>query len=144
MRQVVDAQAIAKWDALNRRSVPEAPEAVMLLDAFAKIDARPPLRKLPAVVLSGDKPWQPPAAAREGDSAGGVTFADWRALQRRLATSLDAKLVETTRSGHNVHAYAPQLVIDSIREVVESARAGGPAHARQTFRKEFAASSSAP
>jgi len=96
----------------------------MLIDAFAKIDAMPPLRKLPAVVLSGDKPWQPPSLAQENDSAS-VTFTDWRTLQGLLATSLNAKLVETTNSGHNVYLYAPQLVIDAIRGIVESVRAGG-------------------
>lgn len=123
VRQVAGVEAVAKWDALNQRSTLEAPEAVMLGDAFAKIDALPALRQLPAVVLSGDKPWQQPSAAPQGDPASPVTFADWRKLQRLLAASLDAKLVETTNSGHNVHAYAPQLVIDAIREVVESARA---------------------
>ena len=36
MREVASPEAVAKWDALNQRSVPEAPEAVMLLDAFAQ------------------------------------------------------------------------------------------------------------
>ena len=52
----------------------------MLIDAFAKIDATPPLRELPAVVLSADKPWQPPSASKESDPAAGVTFADWRSV----------------------------------------------------------------
>ena len=125
MRQVVGPEALATWDASNRTSAPEAPEAVMLIDAFAKIDATPPLRELPAVVLSADKPWQPPSASKEGDPAGGVTFADWQTSERLLATSLNARLVATTKSGHNVYAYEPELVIDAIREVVESVRAGG-------------------
>jgi pimeloyl-ACP methyl ester carboxylesterase len=37
MREIVSPEAVAKWDEFNRRSVPEAPEAVMLIDAFAKI-----------------------------------------------------------------------------------------------------------
>ncbi len=85
----------------------------------------PALRELPAVVLSADKPWQPPSAAQEGDPAAGVTFADWRTSERLLATSLNAKLIAATKSGHNIYAYAPQLVIDAIREVVEAVRAGG-------------------
>jgi pimeloyl-ACP methyl ester carboxylesterase len=124
IREVASPEAVAKWDASNRASVPEAPEAVMLIDAFAKIDATPPFREVPAVVLSADKPWQPPSASKESDPASGVTFTDWRTSQRLLATSLNARLVAATKSGHNVYAYAPQLVIDAIREVVESARAG--------------------
>lgn len=125
IREVATPEAVAKWDASNRMSAPEAPEAVMLIDAFAKIDAKPPLRELPAVVLSADKPWQPPSASNNSAPDVSVTFADWRASERLLATSLDAKLVATTKSGHNVYAYSPQLVIGAIREVVESVRAGG-------------------
>jgi pimeloyl-ACP methyl ester carboxylesterase len=127
LRDVSSPQAIAKWDAFNRTSTPEAPEAVMLINAFTKLDAMPPLRQLPAVVLSADKPWQPPSASKESDPAAGVTFADWRASQEMLATSLNASLVATTNSGHNVYAYAPELVVDAIREVVESVRTGGVA-----------------
>lgn len=125
IREVVSPEALAKWDEANRRSTPEAPEAVMLVDAFTKSDAMPALRELPAVVLSADKPWQPPSAAQGGDPAAGVTFADWRTSERLLATSLNARLVATTKSGHNIYAYAPQLVIDAIREVVDAVRAGG-------------------
>ena len=44
IRQVASPEAVATWDALNQRSVPEAPEAVLLLDAFRKIDAAAPQR----------------------------------------------------------------------------------------------------
>lgn len=123
MREIVSREAVAKWDEFNRRSVPEAPEAVMLIDAFAKIDATSPLRELPAVVLSADKPWQPPSAPTESDPVGGVSFADWETSQNLLATSLSAKFVTKTNSGHNIYAYSPQLVIDASREVVDAVRA---------------------
>ena len=126
MRQIANPEAVAKWDAFNRRSAPEAPEAVMLTDAFAKIDAAAPLRELPAVVLAADKPWQPPSAPKDNDPAAGVTFADWQASEKLLATSLNAKLVTKTNSGHNIYAYSPQLVIDAIREVVDAVRNGEP------------------
>jgi pimeloyl-ACP methyl ester carboxylesterase len=124
MRQIASPEAVAKWDEFNRRSVPQAPEAVMLTDAFAKIGATSQLRELPAVVLSADKPWRPPSAAKESESAAGVTFADWEASGNLLATALNAKHVTKTRSGHNIHAYSPQLVIDAVREVVDAVRAG--------------------
>ena len=130
MRQVASPEAVAKWDEVNRRSVPEAPEAVMLIDAFAKIDAASPLRELPAVVLSADKPWQPPSAQKESDPVGGVTFADWEASEKLLATSLNAKFVTKTNSGHNIYAYSPQLVIDAIREVVDDVRSDAKRTAR--------------
>ena len=54
MTNVASPQAVEAWDASNRISSPEAPEAVELLDAFAKIEAAPPRRELPAIVLSAD------------------------------------------------------------------------------------------
>lgn len=44
-------------------------------------------------------------------------------MQRLLVSSRHARLVEKTKSGHNIHAYSPRLVIDAIREVVESVQA---------------------
>lgn len=124
MRQVASPEDVATWDEFNRTSVPEAPEAVMLLDAFAKIDATSPLRELPAVVLGADKPWLPPSTAKESERAGGVTFAEWQASVKLLAASLNARFVTETNSGHNIYAYSPQLVIDAIREVVDAVRNG--------------------
>lgn len=124
MREVASAEAVAKWDEVNRRSVPEAPEGVLLLDAFAKIDATAPLRELPAVVLAADKPWQPPSTPKEDLALGGVTFVEWQASEHRLAAALNARLVTETHSGHNVYAYSPALVIDAVREVVEAVRSG--------------------
>jgi pimeloyl-ACP methyl ester carboxylesterase len=124
MQRIASPEALAKWDEVNRRSSPGAPEGVMLIDAFAKIDAASPLRALPAVVLSADKPWQPPSASKESQEAAGVTFADWEASEELLATTLNAKHVAKTRSGHAIYAYSPQLVVDAIREVVDAARRG--------------------
>jgi pimeloyl-ACP methyl ester carboxylesterase len=124
MREVASFEAVAKWDASNGRSVPEAPEAVMLLDAFDKIDALPPQRPLPAVVLRADKPWQPPSTPKEELAAGRVTFVEWQASEERLAESLGTPLVTETRSGHNIYAYSPALVIDAVHAVVEAVRNG--------------------
>lgn len=121
MQKVASPKALAAWDAGNKVSVPEAPEAVQLLDAFAKIEAAPRARALPAIVLSADKPWPgaTPSAPAEGEA---VTFADWLASGDLLAKSLDAPHVTRTDSGHNIYQYAPQLVVDAIREVVDEIR----------------------
>ena len=124
IRDVASAEAVEKWDAANRKSDPAAPEAVMLIDAYARIDAAPPLGELPAVVLSSDKPWQPPSTPKDSGPAGGVTFADWQASEKLLATTLKAKFVPSTNSGHNIYAYSPQIVIDAIHEVVDAVRRG--------------------
>jgi hypothetical protein len=42
------------------------PEAVELLDAIGRIEASPPLPERPAIVLSADKPWPPPAPDAHG------------------------------------------------------------------------------
>jgi len=54
-----------------------------------------------------------------------VTFADWQVSEKLLAKSLGAKLVTSANSGHKIYAYSPEFVIDAIREVVGSVRAGG-------------------
>jgi pimeloyl-ACP methyl ester carboxylesterase len=121
IEQVVSAEALGAWDAGNRLSIPQAPEAVEILDAIERIEAAPPLPARPAVVLSADKPWHPPAS--DGTAAAApVTFADWLAAQELLAESLDARHVTKTDSGHNVYLYDPNLVVDAIREVVGEAR----------------------
>lgn len=124
LRQVSSPAQLRKWDEANRQSVPQAPEAVMLLDAFDKIDAAAAPHERPAVVLAGDKPWQPPSASPQSDVAGGVGFADWKASQALLAKSLNARFVGHTNSGHNIQAYSPQLVIDAVRQVVDAVRTG--------------------
>ena len=71
-----------------------------------------------------------PSAQKESDPVGGVTFADWDASEKLLATSLKAKFVTKTNSGHNIYAYSPQLVIDAIREVVDDVRSDAKRTAR--------------
>jgi pimeloyl-ACP methyl ester carboxylesterase len=123
MKAVASPKAVAAWDASNRMSAPEAPEAVELLDAFAKIEAAPPRRELPAMVLSADKPWPDigatPSAATDGAT---VTFSDWLASGALLAKSLDAPHITQTNSGHNIYQYSPQVVVDAIRKVVDEVR----------------------
>ena len=131
MREVASPEAVAKWDAFNRRSVPEAPEAVMLIDAFAKIDAASPLRELPAVVLSCRQAMAT-AIRRKGERSGWPASPSrtGEASETLLATSLNAKFVTKTNSGHNIYAYSPQLVIDAIREVVDDVRSDAKRTAR--------------
>jgi pimeloyl-ACP methyl ester carboxylesterase len=121
IKEVVSPGKLANWDAINRVSTPTAPEAVELADAIDKIDAAPPGPKVPAIVLSADKPWRSsPADAVAGGEM--VTFADWLAAQDLLAASLGARHVKQTRSGHHVYLYEPRLVVRAIREVANEAR----------------------
>jgi len=108
---------LARWDKLNGMSSSEAPEAVELLDAFAKINAAPELPHLPTIVLSADKPWDPDQIAALANKVGGalVSWDEWLAAQDLLAASEPGKHVKHTDSGHFVYTYAPQLVVDAIR-----------------------------
>ena len=131
IRQEASAEELVGWDASHRVSNPAAPEAVELLDAIERIEASRPLPERLAVVLSADKPSQSPAPVAHGQTSGGmITFAELLAAQDLLAASLHAKHIKDTKSGHNVYLYEPQLVIDSIREVVEAVRSGSRQLAR--------------
>jgi pimeloyl-ACP methyl ester carboxylesterase len=62
---------------------------------------------------------------------GYVTDAAQKTAQQRLARLVpNAKHITKTNSGHEIHKEQPQLVIDSIREVVEAVRSGGGQMAR--------------
>jgi hypothetical protein len=71
-----------------------------------------------------------PSAQKESDPVARVTFADWQASEKLLATSLNAKFVTNTNSGHNIYAYSPKLVIGAIREVVDDVRSDAKRTAR--------------
>ena len=116
IEQAATASKLARWDELHRSTAPGT-EGVEVLDALARLDAVPALRRLPAVVLSADKPYRTDLLPPE-DVEASVTFTDWRDQQERLAARLGAEHVTTTNSGHHVYLYSPQLVIDAIREVV--------------------------
>jgi len=75
----------------------------------------PRVLPVPVVLLTSDK--------RFDFGAGGAeTWRAWRTAQDRLAKFLNAKHVSHTNSGHAIQMEQPQLVIDSIREVVDAVR----------------------
>jgi hypothetical protein len=54
---------------------------------------------------------------------GYITDAAQKQAQAKLARLVpDAKHIANTNSGHEIHKEQPQLVIDSIREVIEAVR----------------------
>jgi pimeloyl-ACP methyl ester carboxylesterase len=102
--------------------------------SFDQLLAAPPLQPMPLVVLSADVQWGPlvPGFIQEGvlsaDTPPNVGYVTDRA-QKVAHSSLAAlvpgsKHVTKTNSGHLIHVDNPQLVTDSIREVVEAVRAG--------------------
>jgi hypothetical protein len=107
---------------------------VTLDRSFDQIRSARPLGLLPLIVLSADRPWGPQipgliaAGTLPGDvptDFGYVTDAAQKQAQERLAKLVpDAKHITNTNSGHEIHKEQPQLVIDSIREVVDAVRGG--------------------
>lgn len=90
----------------------EAPDHARTLDL---LHGSPRVRPVPVVLLTSDK--------RFDFGAGGAdTWPAWRTAQDRLAKLLNAKHVSDTNSGHAIQMEQPQLVINSIREVVDAVR----------------------
>ncbi len=80
--------------------------------------ASSPLRPMPLVVLTHGQPWEWPAGYP-------VTALEelWLPLQRKLASLVPGgRLVVAEKSGHFIQLEQPDLVIESIRQVVEAIR----------------------
>ncbi len=138
-----DAETPQQW-AIQRKLIQnDDPENLALYPALERIDvdrsfnqirAAPPLRSIPLVVLSADRPWGPqlPSMIAAGKlpadippDFGYVTDAAQKKAQERLAKLVpNEKHITNTNSGHEIHKEQPQLVIDAIREVVEAVRSG--------------------
>lgn len=124
MADVVSPEKLATWDQANAMTSPQVREGVRLIDAFARINAAPPMPKVPAVVLTADKPWRVDLLPPEVDRTTMVTFDDWQAQLDRLAEALGAVNITETNSGHNIYQYSPRLVVESIHSVVEDVQGG--------------------
>jgi pimeloyl-ACP methyl ester carboxylesterase len=117
--------SLAQYPALERTDVDTS---------FDQLGAAPPLRPVPLVVLSADRPWGPqiPPMIAAGklpadvpQDFGYVTDTAQKQAQERLARLVpDAKHMTNTNSGHEIHKEQPQLVINAIREVVDAVRSG--------------------
>jgi pimeloyl-ACP methyl ester carboxylesterase len=136
-----DAETPAQW-AIQRKLIDgDVRESVALYPALERIDtdrsfdqlrATPPLRSIPLIVLSADRPWGPqiPSMIAAGNlpkdvppDFGYVTDAAQKKAQEQLAKLVpNAKHITNTNSGHEIHKEQPRLVIDAIREVVEAVR----------------------
>ncbi len=100
--------------------------------SFDEIRAAPPLKPIPLVVLSADRPWGPqvPALIANGmlpadvpPDFGYVTDAAQKTAQEKLASPVsNARRITKTNSGHEIHKEQPQLVIDAIVNVVDAVR----------------------
>ena len=133
-----DALSEGLYDRLtaSQREIIEAlnllPEPVYTVRSFEQVISAPPVRPMPTVILTADLP---PISAN--DVASGVFPASvtvefvnalWSAqiaAQAALARLFPgARHITNTNSRHYIHLEQPQLVVDSIREVVDTIRAG--------------------
>jgi pimeloyl-ACP methyl ester carboxylesterase len=138
-----DAETPEQWAIQRKLMEGDIRESLVLYPAlerndpdrsFDQVRAAPPLRPLPLIVLSADRPWGPqiPNMLAEGKlppnvppDFGYVTDAAQKQAQDRLAKLVpNAKHITNTNSGHEIQKEQPQLVIDSVREVVEAVRSG--------------------
>jgi pimeloyl-ACP methyl ester carboxylesterase len=138
-----DAETREQWVIQRKLIEGDVRESVALYSALERIDVdrsfnqirtAPPLRSIPLVVLSADRPWGPqvPSMIAAGKLAadippdfGYVTDAAQKKAQERLAKLVpNEKHITNTNSGHEIHKDQPQLAIDAIREVVEAVRSG--------------------
>ena len=128
---IQDAQTPEQW-AIQRKLIEgDVREDLALYPALERIDvdrsfdqirAALPLRPLPLVVLSADRPWGPqiPSMIAEGKlpaevppDFGYVTDAAQKQAQAQLAELVPgAKHITNTSSGHEIHKEQPQLVIE--------------------------------
>ena len=138
---IQDAETPEQWAIQQKLTEGDVREDLALYPALERIDvdrsfdqirAALPLRPLPLVVLSADRPWGPqiPSMIAEGNlpaevppDFGYVTDAAQKQAQAQLAELVPgAKHITNTNSGHEIHKEQPQLVIDSIRQVVDAVR----------------------
>ena len=138
-----DAETPEQWPTQRKLVEGDVREDLVLYPALERIDidrsfdqvrAAPPLHSVPLVVLSADRPWGPQvrsmiAAGKLPSDVppgfGYVTDAAQKKAQERLAKLVpNAKHITKTNSGHEIPKEQPQLVIDSIRQVVDVVRSG--------------------
>jgi pimeloyl-ACP methyl ester carboxylesterase len=94
--------------------------------------AAAPLKPMPLMVLSADEPLDLlpfvedgtlPLTADEAEAFGKLLFQAFVDARADLVSQVPgARHITDTDSGHYVHQEQPQLVIDSVREVVNAAR----------------------
>jgi len=100
--------------------------------SFDQLLAGAPIKPMPLIVLSADRPWGPqiPALIANGtlppdippDFAYVTDRAQKQAQAKLAALVPGAKDITDTNSGHEIHKDQPQLVTDAIREVVDAVR----------------------
>jgi pimeloyl-ACP methyl ester carboxylesterase len=138
-----EAETPRQWATQRKLMEGDIRESLTLYPALERIDpdrsfdevrAAPPLRTLPLIVLSADRPWGPqiPALIANGTlpadvpaNFGYVTDAAQKQAQDRLAAVVPgARHITRTNSGHEIQKEQPGLVTGAVIDVVNAVRAG--------------------
>ncbi|SBS76395.1 Alpha/beta hydrolase fold protein [uncultured Mycobacterium sp.] len=110
----------AAWERDSRQPSEPGGEGVLILEAIAAVRDAPPLRHIPAIVLSADKFAAPEALTPEN-----YTLAQIHQANDMLAAALGTTNIVATGSGHNMMLYQPKFVADNIIEVIDQVRRAG-------------------
>jgi pimeloyl-ACP methyl ester carboxylesterase len=96
--------------------------------------AAAPLKPMPFIAFQSDKPFDLspyvedgtlPMTAEEAEEFRILLYNAWHDAIGDLVSQVPgARFIDDPHSGHYIHQEQPQLVIDSIREVVDAARVG--------------------
>lgn len=120
----------ALFEAINTPPPDTDAEVLDLQGTFQQLRESPPVPPVPMIVLTADRPQLTPEMLAAGQLPAGVDqeFADalWAAqlaAQDELAKMFPgAEHITDTNSTHYIHHDNPQLVTDSIRQVVDADR----------------------
>jgi pimeloyl-ACP methyl ester carboxylesterase len=97
-------------------------EGIGLEQDLAKGTSPPDLGNLPLIVIAEGAPRHPYLIEH---------LAKWHELQRELSElSTDGRLVIAEKSAHFVHRTEPELILNSVNQVIEAVRTGRPLAAR--------------
>ena len=101
---------------------------------LAQVSAPAPLKPMPFIAFQSDKPFDLspyvedgtlPMTAEEAEQFRILLYNSWHDAIGALVSQVPgARFIDDPHSGHYIHQEQPQLVIDSIREVVDAARVG--------------------
>ena len=101
---------------------------------LAQASAAAPLKPMPFIAFQSDKPFDLspyvedgtlPMTAEEAEEFRILLYNAWHDAIGDLVSQVPgARFIDDPHSGHYIHQEQPQLVIDSIREVVDAARVG--------------------
>ncbi len=109
----------AAWERDSMTPPEPGDETVLVADAIARINAAPPLPRVPAIVLSSDKFASPEVLTPEN-----YTLAQIHEANNMLAAALGTTNVVSNGSGHNMMLYQPKFVADNIIDIVDRVREG--------------------